>query len=642
MRVDLKKFLFLGVHSDRDAFFETAQHLGVIHFIDSNKKGNSMLPLEVENCLKAIKVLRSFTPSNQIKFSDDAHAIETISKILELKKTSEELQEMIRKMTVDLNLNEPLGNYSLSELAWIESQAQRKIQFFSANRGMAERGILPAELLYLNTVGELDYFAAINKYPVQYKSMIEIKPACEVAALKKQIDLSLAELKASHEQLKEYAEYLDELHRILMSRLNHHHLLAANRIAREAIENTLFSVCGWVPENQVKLLVEAAKHHHVYIGEVAIDPTDIVPTCLQNEGAGRIGEDLVHIYDVPSKDDADPSLWVLFFFALFFSMIVADAGYGLILLFSGLYVQYKYKKLTEFSARMLNLLYILSAGIIVWGILTTSFFGITVAPESPLRKFSLLSWLVEKKAAYHFAQRDAVASHWIDLFPAIKEMSDPVAILSHAVKVDPASARETYELSNAFADNIMLELALFVGVVHIIVSLMRYLKRNVAAIGWIFFIVGGYLYAPSFLGGVSFFQYLFEVDQGEAAKCGLYLMAGGVSFALLANVYKYKLTGVFEVLTSVVQIFSDIMSYLRLYALGLSGSLITATVNEMVDGMNFVLAGVLLVVAHAVNFTLAIMGGVIHGLRLNFLEWYHYSFEGGGKRYDPLKKIELE
>jgi V/A-type H+-transporting ATPase subunit I len=64
--------------------------------------------------------------------------------------------------------------------------------------------------------------------------------------------------------------------------------------------------------------------------------------------------------------------------------------------------------------------------------------------------------------------------------------------------------------------------------------------------------------------------------------------------------------------------------------------------TDLAAGMNFVLGFGLLLIAHIVNLTLGIMGGVIHGLRLNFLEWYHYSFEGGGKRFNPLKKIDIE
>lgn len=118
-------------------------------------------------------------------------------------------------------------------------------------------------------------------------------------------------------------------------------------------------------------------------------------------------------------------------------------------------------------------------------------------------------------------------------------------------------------------------------------------------------------------------------------------MYGGAIIAVIIALFKHKWFGLLEA-TFVIQIFGDVLSYLRLYALGLSGSLLTSTMNEMAASAPLVLGIVILLCGHAVNLVLSIMGGVIHGLRLNFLEWYHYSFEGGGKMFNPLKKIDVE
>ena len=64
-----------------------------------------------------------------------------------------------------------------------------------------------------------------------------------------------------------------------------------------------------------------------------------------------------------------------------------------------------------------------------------------------------------------------------------------------------------------------------------------------------------------------------------------------------------------------------------------------ATFNNISSNLPLVLGIIVLIFGHGINIVLAIMGGVIHGLRLNFIEWYHYSFEGGGHRFKPLSKI---
>jgi len=101
-------------------------------------------------------------------------------------------------------------------------------------------------------------------------------------------------------------------------------------------------------------------------------------------------------------------------------------------------------------------------------------------------------------------------------------------------------------------------------------------------------------------------------------------------------VLKNKWLGLLEIMNS-IQVFADILSYLRLYALGLAGAIVAATINEMAAKMPVVIAFVVILMAHGINMILGIMSGVIHGLRLNFLEWYHYSFEGGGKAFKPLR-----
>ncbi|MBA2726585.1 MAG: V-type ATP synthase subunit I, partial [Parachlamydiaceae bacterium] len=386
MRINLKKYLFLGLQTDKESFFKKAQQLGIVHFIDPKKSSKMDLPLDVERCTKAIKILRSLPQVEQEKILDVSLADDLISDLILLQDHSEEITERIRKLNDEITTIAPLGNFSFDDLNWIETIGKRKLQFFSAKKGIADSENFPDELLYVTTKNDLDYFLSVNDQPRQHRKMTELNPSGELVTLVEQRDLAVVESHNIHTKLKNYAKYKDDLYRVLAHKLDQHHLTEADRLANLSLDDTLFAVSGWVPENQMSALSDLAQKLHVYIEQVAIDPTDVVPTYLQNEGTKRIGEDLVHIYDVPSKDDADPSLWVLVFFALFFSIIVGDAGYGLVLLLAGIFVQLKYKKKTNFGQRMLKLLFILSGGIIFWGILMTSFFGITFAPDSNVRK----------------------------------------------------------------------------------------------------------------------------------------------------------------------------------------------------------------------------------------------------------------
>jgi V/A-type H+-transporting ATPase subunit I len=99
-------------------------------------------------------------------------------------------------------------------------------------------------------------------------------------------------------------------------------------------------------------------------------------------------------------------------------------------------------------------------------------------------------------------------------------------------------------------------------------------------------------------------------------------------------------------LLGIIQIFSDVLSYLRLFALGVATVYIAQTFNilaETVSGslpvIGYVFAAIILLIGHTLNLGLGIMGGVIHGLRLNFLEWYRWCFEGDGLEYKPFQRI---
>ncbi len=416
------------------------------------------------------------------------------------------------------------------------------------------------------------------------------------------------------------------------------YFFAQNKVSYE-IDDSLFVIQGWVPVNKIAELDELVKEFDIHCEEIAFEESDFVPTYLENKGAARMGEDLVHIYDTPSNEDKDPSGWVLVFFALFFSFIVGDGGYGLIFLMVALYIRFKHKNLKNLGKRLLNLTTMLAICCILWGFSVTSFFGMGFDPDSSMQKFSLVNWLILKKTEFHMQRNDATFTEWATQFPQIKNMTSPQEVVLAAYK--EKKGIKQYEMYRSTYDGIMLELALLIGMIHVILSFCRNLRRNWTGVGWILFIIGGYCYFPYYLKTISVLNYVFGLNPDVIGPNGLYLMIGGLTIATVLSLIQNKLSGILEIMT-VIQVFSDILSYLRLYALGLAGGIVSTTVNDLASSVPFVFGVLIILFGHTVNIALAIMGGVIHGLRLNFLEWYHYSFSGGGKMFKPLRKLEIE
>lgn len=641
MRYDVKKFLFVGIEDERAAFFERAQDAGIIHFIKNKSSMIQGIPDSVQNIVKAIKVVRGLPPAEQEELEDYSPADSIVEKILILNQKLEALNEEFRIVSLEKSRVEPFGDFTIEDISYIEKEAKRHVQFYVAKRGFAEKGELPPEVIYVTSDNGLDYFVAFNKQGKQYPKLIEVNINRSLGSLKVRLEEMSTEKHDIEQQLKTLAKYNQFLHHALTYKLNDFHLKEATDNVQFPIENKMiFAAEGWVPAHKISELQKLVSEMNIHIEEIASNSNETPPTYLENKGASRLGEDLVHIYDTPSHRDQDPSIWVLIFFSLFFAMIIGDGGYGLVMLLVSLYIRNKHSKLSKAGKRVLDLFTILSFSVIAWGVLTTSFFGVTIAPDNEVRKVSLMSWLVEKKVEYVMAEKGETYHEWVHEFPQLENVSNPTEFLMQA-QTTSHNGLVSYDVYNKFADNIMMEMALMVGVIHVILSMLRYIRRNPQNIGWVIFLIGAYLYIPYFLDASSILNFVFGINRDAAAKNGIYLMSLGGSLAFVIALFKHKLLGLLEP-TVVIQIFGDVLSYLRLYALGLAGSLMTATMNEMAASVPLVFGIIILVLGHAINIVLAIQGGVIHGLRLNFLEWYHYSFEGDGKLFNALKKLHVE
>jgi V/A-type H+-transporting ATPase subunit I len=641
MRYDVKKFLFVGVEKERDAFFKRAQDAGIINFINTKPIKIKEELEEVKTFSKAISILRGFPVVEQEETYEYDIGLGLAKKINTQKDFLDKLYESERIIKLEMSRVEAFGDFSIQDIAEIEKQTGRKVQFYCAKHGFAENHELPENVIYITSDHGLDYFMAINKEPSLYPKMIEMQITRSWGELNQEHEKLLDEISVTEHNLKGYAKYSRFLHQAFVHELNEFHLNEAKGMVDFPIhDEDLFVVQGWVPAHKMDQLDEIVKEMGIFVEEINIEPKDVVPTFLENKGAARIGEDLVHIYDTPSKEDKDPSLWVLVFFSLFFAMIIGDGGYGLIMLLIALYIRYKHQGLKSYKKRALNLLTILGFSVLAWGVLTTSFFGIKVAPNNPFRKVSLMTWLVEKKAQYHMAHKDEIYMEWVKKYPELVSAKDPKEFLMKAAKPD-SNGVYNYEVYAKFADNIMMELALLIGVIHIIISMLRHTSRNWAYIGWVLVIIGAYLYAPTFLNASTIPNFVLGIDREEAGKNGLHLIYGGLILAVVIALFQHKWLGLLEA-TLGIQIFGDAMSYMRLYALGLSGSLLTDTMIDLAASVPLIFGILILIFGHTVNIVLGVMSGVIHGLRLNFLEWYHYSFEGGGRMFNPLRKKEIE
>lgn len=641
MRINVKKCFFIGSEKIKNDFFSKSQELGVIEFFGSHKSSN--FSEDMLSLVEAIRILNRLEEivGFQEKTKDIPYNTFILAdKVVKNKKRIEELESEIKALDKDIARVIPLGDFVFKDIETLSKNLKKSFRFFSYKNLPSTNNDFPDNFIYITSAHKLNYYLAIGLDSEVPEGFSEIKVVASYKELQKKQQYLQEEVLSLKSELKGFIAYKEDIKNTFHELYNNFSLQEGIAQSESCLKNHLFFVYGCIPENKITLIQSFGEQEGVYIDETEIHENDKVPTYLENTGVSRLGEDLVDIYDTPSPRDKDPSSWVFGFFALFFSMIVNDAGYGLVFLLTTAFLFIRLKNNTilfkQGLRRFLSLTAILSCTCIIWGLCNSSFFGISLPKNDFFEKFSVLQLAAKEKAKYYMEKKPLAYQELVKEKPEIEKAKDVSEFLEMVTpKRDPKQESIPYD---SFKENIFMELSLFIGAIHLILALLRYLRINYSGLGWVFFIIGGYLFFPTYLHSISLIHYLFHVPYLLGGQIGLFLISFGILLAIILAILQKKLGGIGEI-SQIVQVFSDVLSYLRIYALALAGTMMAVTFNNVSSNLPWVLGFIVLIFGHSINIALAIMGGVIHGLRLNFIEWYHYSFEGGGHKFKPLSKI---
>ena len=348
---------------------------------------------------------------------------------------------------------------------------------------------------------------------------------------------------------------------------------------------------GFIPEDAVdKFVAEAEKYSWGYMVE---DPSkedeEEVPTLIQApRWAQRIRPVMNFMGLVPGYKEIDVSKIFMLFFVFFTGILVGDAGYGLIFMLITLFAhsRQKFKRKIEFE-----LFYTLSLSIMLWGVLTGTYFGSATIAEIPF--FSRL----RINALGSFGGNSLVVQR--------------VMFLIGAVHMSIGHMQLAWKYSNSV--------------------------RAIAQLGWVAITWGLYLIVCQMVLGIQAPGFMMWLFIGGAVLIALF-SSPGESF------FKGVLSSLGNLPLSIINGFSDIISYIRLYAVGLSTVLMASSFNEMAigDGITTVASAIgailILVLGHGLNMILAGMAVIVHGVRLNMLEYSgHADVEFSGTEYNPFK-----
>lgn len=634
MIIDLKKYLFIGIQKDLEQFFNRAQEQGYIEFIAKKGRKVADFPKPLQEILSAIKILRRLSKEKSSEFTHGKDPLQIAEKVIKAHTWLEKLLESERLLKAELSRIRPFGYFSLEEISELEKETGRHFQFFCMKRLKIKKAPPPPELIFLKSEDNMNYYLSISHKVESYPEMIEIHLEKSLSYVESELEKIKESIEQCKSELKKESGYLSFLEEKLLYFLDKSNLQFALSDVTSHMDEALFAIEGWVPKNELPRLSPLLKGLGVMADEIAVSSEDRVPTHLLNQGVAKIGEDLVQIYDTPATIDKDPSTWVFWSFVLFFAMIMSDAGYGIIYLLAGLLFKWKLPNVKSSLKRFFRLIVALGISTIIWGVIAGSYFGITFSPSSLIGKSSLVQYLAVKKAAYHMKEKDHIYQEWVQEYPYLKEVTSPLEFLERGVTEKEGVT--TYVVLEDFKGSVLMEFSLLAGILHISLSLLRFARRRYPSIGWVLAILGGYLYFPFVMKSISIIQFMNILPPSIAKSIGFQLLWWGMAVAFFFALVQHKWKGLMEI-SKPIEIFADVLSYLRLYALGLAGMILATTFNTMAKNAGLLAGLIVILLGHMCNIFVSIMGGVIHGLRLNFIEWYHHSFEGGGRLFNPLR-----
>lgn len=489
------------------------------------------------------------------------------------------------------------GNYDQEKLAQLTEQGIRLNFFKTATKKFDGNWKEQYPLQIINEVDGRTYFVIPS---VEGENTVfPVKPC---TAPDEPLDSVREKIAAAD---KEIALYRDELERrkseipALKDGISRKNALLERNLAKlsseKAAEEILTTMIGFAPtEDDAKVSAELDKLDAYYFKEDA-KVEDNPPIKLKNNKFSSMFEVLTGMYGMPVYNEFDPTIFLSIFFLLFFAMCMGDAGYGILLIIIGFFLKGKEGGL----AKLYKLIITLGVGTFIVGIFMGACFGVDL---------TTLSWIP-----------DGLKSCMI-----------------------------TGEIAGYSAQMVF---ALGIGILHLCLAMivkavysvkMNGFKNSLSSIGWTLLIVGTVLVLSFVLIGFVSETAAKWIIIGIAAvsALGIYLF-NKIDRNPLANIG----SGLWDTYNMASGLMGDVLSYIRLYALGLSGGMLGSTFNsigKMVLGSDptwqwlpFVL---ILVVGHALNLAMSCLGAFVHPLRLNFVEFFKNSgYEGRGATYRPLK-----
>lgn len=596
----MSKYSFLVYHGEFIRFLETLRKTGVVHV----KEKSEGIP-DDEDIAEKIKLQKQisetikFLNSRKIEQADkitEQKAPDIIVEIEQLRENIETENSNLQSIEKKINQLKPWGDFSWQTIEKLQKFG-RKIFFYSCNKSKFNPLWQQNYNVFVISKHEsYIYFIVVEKEKPEIEADLLKLPSESFSTLTNNAQQATQKIESFENQINNFAansiSVLEKYKQHIESEID---FKTVTLNASDQADAKVKILEGWVPEQNEDEITRALENEGVFYVKSTPSLNEKVPVLLKNNAFTKLFEMVGSLYSLPDYREIDLTPFFAPFFMLFFGFCLGDAGYGLLIMLATLVMRGRVKQSMK---PVMSLGFFFGLATFIMGIIGGTFFGIMLVDLN-------IGWFNKLKA----------------------------------VMLD---------------QNQLMIFAIILGIVQIVFGIllkavrltkMKGFKYAISTIGWLIIIIG--------VGG-SFALGNFGVIASNVAT-PVMIATGtiGAAMALLYNSPEKNIflnfgLGLWDTYSMVTGLLGDVLSYIRLFALGLSSAILGNVFNQLafeltgnIPVVSQLLTVLILLLGHAINFFMAALGAFVHPLRLTFVEFFkNTGFEGGGIKYRPFSEID--
>ena len=616
----MKKFTFLVTNKEYEGFISSLRQQGVVH-VQQLQQGASSQELQQALDLEsryvaALRVLDSAAKTYQVAphapaLGQASESLEVLTRIENIQAEEQTLMHERDAIEKDIRVLEPWGNFDMKALQRLAQASGLTVGFFRcSSKFFRQEWADHYFAIPVNEMSKSTYFLTFSEEKPDIEAEQIFLPQESLQEKRAQLDSVLQKLDLIHGELL-YIE--KQLRSVLLDgqsqtrdsiQLERVHL-SDERVAGDSLR----LLVGWVRADRTEELTTVLDADHIFYEMEDPAFEDDVPVQITNGRFTSLFEPILRMYSLPNYHDLDPSFYFAPFFMLFFGLCLGDGGYGLLVLFGGLAVAKFCKGDVCNYGRLMAWLGMMT---VICGLLMGTFFGIDLSQQD---------WAFLAPVKPYFLNDNGVGP--IFGYSPMMVLSVIIGLIQVLLGMILKGCKAVKNYGFAYG------IGTFCWVAAIILAVILY---GLPACGVQLPQVVQYILMA--LIGISALGIFFYNSPGSYRRPLL---------GLLGNIGG----GVWATYGMATGLLGDLLSYIRLFALGLTGGVLGGVFNSLAIDMTSSLPVMvrwipmilILLAGHGITFALSMISAFVHPMRLTFVEFFkNADFEGGGKEYSPFRK----